>query len=51
MKQWVEKRDKNIQQHIEKKEEAIKADISFRPKINQRSDKMMRKKPDRIPIY
>lgn len=51
MRLWVEKRDKNIQQNADKKEESFKADISFKPKINPRSDKLMRKKPDRIPVY
>jgi hypothetical protein len=48
---WSERRYKNIEENGKKQDESLRAEASFRPKINQRSDNMMKKKPERVPVY
>jgi hypothetical protein len=48
---WSEKRYKDIEENARKQDEGVRAEVSFRPKINQRSDNMMKKKGERVPIY
>jgi hypothetical protein len=51
MKSWAEHRDKRVEDLAQRKEVGLKEGSTFKPQINQKSQLMMKKKSERVPIY
>ena len=51
MKNWSEVRDKKIQDIAAKQGQKAMEQTSFRPQLNPKTEHMMKKKGQRVPVY
>ena len=51
MQDWTEIRDKKVEEMAFKQGQSALSKTTFKPSINPRSEVLMKKKPNRVPVY